>query len=316
MPAATVEQRTRFPGLNPASFEHPLDRAALETLRKTPGLDMLLKKISAVYLERIVRLTYTANSLRLSPKQCPRIYSSLQEAASILDMKVPELYLNQDPFPNVLATGMQKHTIVVTSGLVDLLTEEELRGQLGNALGHIKSGHMLYRSMAVFLMVIGAVAIRNMPFLSLVTEALKYALYDWYRKSELSADRAGLLVTQDPAVSASILLKLAAGSTGGKHDLNLEEFLKQADDYEDMGTNILDAFYTFEMTRFEKQPFPALRAREIDRWGKSQEYRSILRGDYARAEPEAEMRRCPKCATPVYNPVFRFCPECGEELKG
>src|SRR2546423_1615055 len=107
MPAAAADTRVRLPGLHPSAFEHPLDRTALETLRKTPGLDLLLKKISAVYLERIVRLTYTANSLRLSPKQCPRIYDLLQEAASVLDMRVPELYLTQDPFPNAFATGME-----------------------------------------------------------------------------------------------------------------------------------------------------------------------------------------------------------------
>ena len=316
MAAATVAERVKLPGIHPSAFEHPLDKTALETLRKTPGLDLLLKKVSAVYFERIVRLTYTANSLHLSPQQCPQIYASLREAASVLDMKEPELYLMQDPFPNAFAVGMEKHTIVITSGLVDLLTEDELRGVLGHELGHIKSGHMLYRSMAIFLIVMGMVAVRNMPFIGLVTEALKYALFDWFRKSELSADRAGLLVSQDPAVSASILLKLAAGSTGATHKLDLQEFLKQADDFDDMGTSILDAFYTFEMTRFQTHPFPALRAREIKRWGESDEYRYILQGDYARTETSGAERRCPKCATPVYNPVFRFCPECGEEMKG
>jgi Zn-dependent protease with chaperone function len=315
MPAAAAAGRVKLPGIHPSAFEHPLDKTALETLRKTPGLDLLLKKISAVYLERIVRLTYTANSLRLSPTQCPKIYESLQEAASVLDMKEPELYLMQDPFPNAFAVGMEKHTIVVTSGLVDLLTEDELRAVLGHELGHIKSGHMLYRSMAIFLIVIGVVAVRNLPFLSLITEALKYALFDWFRKSELSADRAGLLVSQDPAVSASILLKLAAGSTGLAHKLDLQEFLKQADDFDDMGTSILDAFYTFEMTRFQTHPFPALRAREIKRWSESEEYKSILQGEYTHVEAEAAERRCPKCAAPVYNRVFRFCPECGEELR-
>ena len=316
MASTAVKERIKLPGIHPSAFEHPLDGKALEALRKTPGLDLLLKKLSAVYLERMVRLAYTVNSLRLSPQQCPRIYELLREAADVLDMSEPELYLMQDPFPNASAMGMEKHTIVITSGLVDLLTEDEMRGVLGHELGHIKSGHMLYRSMAQLLLIIGFVAIRNLPFLNLVTEALRYALYDWYRKSELSADRAGLLVTQDPMIAATIDLKLAAGNTGATHKLDLQEFLKQADDFDDMGTSLLDAFYVFEMTRFQSHPFPALRAREIIRWGDSEEYRAILRGEYPRVESEAEERRCPRCAAPVYNPVFRFCPECGEELKG
>ena len=49
------------------------------------------------------------------------------------------------------AIGMEKHTIVITSGLVELLEDDELRFVIGHELGHIKSGHMLYRTMAVFL---------------------------------------------------------------------------------------------------------------------------------------------------------------------
>src|SRR5258708_137183 len=265
MPAAAVNERIKLPGIHPSAFEHPLDGKALDALRKTPGLDLLLTNLSAVYVDRVVRLAYTVNSLRISPQQMPRIYALLQDAAGVLDMPEPELYLMQDPFANAFSIGMERHTIVLTSGLVDLMSDDELRGVLGHELGHIKSGHMLYRSMAHLLIFLGIVAVRNMPFLGLVTETLKYALFDWYRKSELSADRAGLLVTQDPIVAATIDLKLAAGSTGATHNLDLQEFIKQADDFDDMGTSFLDAFYTFEMTRFQTHPFPALRAREIIR---------------------------------------------------
>lgn len=312
--ATATRERVVFTGLHPTAFEHPMDRTALEALRKTPGLDLLLKKLSAVYMERIVRLAYTANSLRISPGQCPRIYELMREAAEVLDMPEPELYLMQAPYPNAFAIGMERYTIVVTSGLVELLTEDELRGVIGHELGHIKSGHMLYRTMAVFLAIVGLIAVRNLPFLNLITEALRYALFDWSRKSELSADRAGLLVTQDPMISVSILMKLAAGRVGATHELSLDEFLKQADEFEDMSSNILDAFYAFEMTKFETHPFPALRAREIKRWGDSAEFRDIMRGDYPRVETTAEERRCPRCAAAVNNPVFRFCPECGGPL--
>src|SRR5437764_900540 len=177
-----------------------MDRTALEALRKTPGLDLLLKKLSAVYMERIVRLAYTANSLRISPGQCTRIYELMREAAEVLDMPEPELYLMQAPYPNAFAIGMDKYTIVITSVL--------------------------------------------------------------------------------------------------------DEFLKQADEFEDMSSNILDAFYAFEMMRFETHPFPALRAREIKRWSDSPQYRDILRGDYPRVETAAQERRCPRCAASVLNPIF------------
>lgn len=307
--------RLQFPGIAPSAFEHPLDRSALEALRRTPGLDKLFKKLASLHFERQVRLFYTADSLRLSSRQCPRIYNLLREAAGVLDMPEPDLYLLQYPVPNAFAIGMERHTIVLYSGLVDLLKEEELRWVIGHELGHIKSGHMLYKTIALFLALVGVVAARNLPFINLITEALLLAFYDWNRKSELTADRAGLLVSQSEDVSARTLMKLAGGTLLVNDPLDIDEFIKQADDFEDMDDSLLNILYKFEMTRFQTHPFPALRAREITRWAQSDEYRRILRGDYPHLETEVSTRRCPRCATLVDNPLFRFCPECGGPLE-
>ncbi len=314
MTATLQQERVRFPGIHPNAFEHPMDRTALEVLRKTPGLDVLLKKLSALHFERIVRLHYTVDSLRLSPGQCPKIFGMMREAASILDMAEPDLYLLQMPRANAFAIGMEKHTIVITSGLVELLDDDEIRLVIGHELGHIKSGHMLYRTMAVFLSLVGIVAARNLPFINLLSQALLYAFYDWSRKSELTADRAGMLVAQDAELSMKVMLKLASGAHGVRDKLSVEEFLKQADDFEDMGSNLLDAFYTINMTLEQSHPFPALRAREIMRWSQSQDYKKILSGEYPVVESAPGARRCPRCAAPVSNPVFKYCPECGANL--
>jgi Zn-dependent protease with chaperone function len=316
MAITATKERVRFPGIHPNAFEHPLDRTALEALRKTPGLDLLLKKLSASYVERIVRLQFTADSMRLSPGQCPRVYSLLEESASVLDMPLPDLYLSQSPFPNAFAIGMERHTIVLWSGLLELLDDDELRFVLAHELGHIKSGHMLYHTMALFLSIVGLVAARNLPFVNLLSlsQALLYAFYDWRRKSELTSDRAGLLVAQDKDVGIRTMLKLAGGSRGVAETLSVDEFLKQADDLEDMGANLLDAIYLFDMTRFQSHPFPALRAREILRWSESEDYRAIMRGEYPRVDGEEAPRRCGRCGTDVYNPTFTFCPNCGTAL--
>lgn len=292
-----------------------MDRTALEALRRAPGLDLLLKKLASLHFERQVRLHFTAGSLRLGPNQCPQIYELLQEACAVLDIAEPELYLLQQPFPNAFAIGMERHTLVISSGLTELLDTDELRHVIGHELGHFKSGHMLYRTMAIFLSLIGIMAARNLPFVNLLTQALIYAFYDWSRKSELTADRAGLLVSQNPEIGIRTLLKLAGGAQASTDTLSIQHFLKQADEFEEMGTNLLDAIYIFEMTRFQSHPFPALRAREIDRWSKSEEYRQIMMGNYPMDESATEStRRCPKCAALVPNLNFRFCPECGGPL--
>lgn len=307
--------RVRFPGLSSAAFEHPADRAALEALRRTPGLDRLLRWLSDVGAERFVRIMFTADSVRISPRQCPKLYNDLREACAILDVPEPEFYLTQNPFPNAFAFGMQRHTIVMTTSLVDLLNDTERLEVIGHELGHIKAEHMLYRTMAIVLAeflkaATGGLAIPG----TLLTQGLLYAFYAWFRKSELTADRAGLLTVQDPDVCVSGLLKLVGGSQRLVDDLNPREFAKQSDLYEDMEEDFLSLYYKFLMVRFQTHPFPSLRAREILEWSEAEDYKRLLRGDYPRVDTDAGRRVCATCGTVVTNVTYQFCPECGAEL--
>lgn len=314
-PTLSLPPRVRFPGLSSAAFEHPADRAALEALRRTPGLDRLLKWLSDAGAERYVRIMFTADSIRVSPRQCSRLYNDLREACAILDVKEPEFYLTQMPTPNAFAFGMQRHTLVMTTGLVDLLNDTERLEVIGHELGHIKAEHMLYRTMAIVLASVlqelaGSLALPG----AVLTHALGYALFEWFRKSELTADRAGLLTVQDADVCVSGLLKLVGGSQRLVDDLNTGEFIKQADLYEDMDESLLSVYYKFLMVRWQTHPFPAVRAREIKEWSESEQYRRLLRGDYPRKDADAGRRTCAHCGTVVTNVTFRFCPECGQEL--
>ena len=57
----------------------------------------------------------------------------------------------EKPIVNAMAIGKDKPFIVVTTGLVNLHDEEELRWVIGHELGHILSGHAVYRTMLLFL---------------------------------------------------------------------------------------------------------------------------------------------------------------------
>ncbi len=315
LPDLSLPPRVRFPGLSSAAFEHPADRAALEALRRTPGLDRLLKWLSDNGAERYARLVFTGDSIRVSPRQCSRLYNDLREACAILDVKEPELYLVQNPQPNAFAFGMQRHTIMMTTSLVDLLTDTERLEVIGHELGHIKAEHMLYRTMAYVLAEVLGMATGGLTIPgALISSGLLYAFYAWFRKSELTADRAGLLTVQDRDICISTLLKLSGGSQRLVDDLNVDEFTKQADVYEDMDESFLTLYYKFMVTRFQTHPFPALRAREVKEWSQSESYLRLLRGDYPRTDIEAGVRTCANCGTVVTNVTFRFCPECGQTL--
>ena len=103
------------------------------------------------------------------------------------------------------------------------------------------------------------------------------ALMEWDRKSELSADRAALLVTQDPDVIFRTHMKLAGG--GMTDQMNVDAFVRQADEYEAHG-GVIDGVMKVLNLMGRTHPFPVLRIREVRRWIDSGDYQAILDGEY------------------------------------
>ena len=270
----------------PVSWEHPADRAALQTLRSVPGFDEVVKKIVGFFGERGFRLFFQADAVRVGPTQFPRLNALYTEVLTSLDWQVrPELFVSQTPFVNAGAYGMDRPFIVINSGALKLLDDDEMRNLLGHELGHVMSGHALYNTI-LFLIIY--VSLNFLPFLtSLVLAPIQYALLEWSRKSELSSDRAGLLAAQDPTASMRMFLKMAGG--GDMKDMDLDTFLEQAREYEETG-GAIDRIFKILNTLPQTHPFNTLRAAELQRWIKSGEYEKVLSGAYTRRGPEAEQR--------------------------
>jgi hypothetical protein len=114
------------------------------------------------------------------------------------------------------------------------------------------------------------------PLTGVAMMAVLAALLEWDRKSELSADRAGLLVCQQPDDVRHGLLRLAGGLGEGA---NLEAFRAQAHRFEEP-EGLLDQATRLLAVLGQRHPFPVQRLLEVDRWVESGEYRSILDGRY------------------------------------
>jgi hypothetical protein len=96
---------------------------------------------------------------------------------------------------------------------------------------------------------------------------------EWNRKSELSADRAALLVVQEPVVSYSRLMKLAGGPQAAQMDVN--EFFVQAAEYDGAG-NPLTRLHKLLNLILVSHPFPVIRLTELQAWVNSGAYAAIL----------------------------------------
>ena len=270
----------------PVAWEHSADRAALQSLRSVPGFDEVLRKIYGFLGERGVRLLFQADAVRVGPTQFPKLHQLYTDVLTTMDWpQRPELFVSQTPFANAGAFGMDKPFIVINSGALGLLDDEEMRSLLGHELGHVMSGHALYHTLLVLLL---NVSLAALPFLAgMAILPIQLALLEWFRKSELSSDRAGLLATQDPVASLRMNLKFAGG--GNMEQMDLNAFLVQAKEYEETG-GALDRVFKVLGVLMRTHPFNTVRAAELQRWVEGGEYDRILRGEYTRRGPEAEQR--------------------------
>src|ERR1051326_8525615 len=206
----TARSRVILSQIAAVAWEHPADRAALQTLRAVPGFDEVVKKIVGFFGERGIRLLFQANSVRVGPTQFPRMNALYADVLTSLDWpERPELFVSQTPFVNAGAYGMDHPFIVINSGALKLLDDDEMRTLLGHELGHVMSGHALYHTILVLIL---NFSFTTLPFLAgIALLPIRIALLEWFRKSELSSDRAGLLATQDPIAAMRMYLKMAGG---------------------------------------------------------------------------------------------------------
>jgi Zn-dependent protease with chaperone function len=286
-----LRPRQALPQISAVSWEHPADRAALQALRAVPGVDEVIRKVLAFLGgERGIRLLFQGNAVRLGPTQFPRLWHMHNEVITTFDWPdVPELYVSQTPFFNAGAYGIDQPFIVIHSAAVELLDDDELRVLLSHELGHVMSGHALYRTIAAILALISLGALPVLAGLAVLP--IRLAFLEWSRKSELSSDRAGLLGGQDVVAAQRLDMKMAGGARGPGFaaELNVEAFMAQAHEYAAAGDG-LDVVYKLLSTLALTHPMHTVRAAELQRWVASGEYDRIVRGEYVRRGAAASDR--------------------------
>jgi len=278
--------------LDGTAFQHPLDRDATNNLKMLLGFDKLVAKFLELRYERLLYLFNIANSVRVGPRQFPRLHAMLRESCAILDVPEPELYVVQQPFVNAFTFGHTRPYIVLFTRLLDLMTDDEVYGVIAHEVGHIKCGHVLYYTMANSIRdVLALLSQITLGIGRIVAGSIEVGLMDWRRRSELSADRAMLLALQDVTPCMTMLTKLAAGTERFASELDPEEFLAQARAYEETDGTILDTIYK-SLAEFYQgyYPFAVERLKALDVWARSDEYIQILDGNYPRTTKRVQIK--------------------------
>ena len=283
------------------AFVHPLDRQMLLAMKKIPGIETVLKTLLRHSFELSMRLYHQGNFVQVSPKQFKSLQTLAERAANHLDLGfLPEIFVVPEARANAYTFGVEKCAVAISSGCLELLTKEELLAVLAHEFGHIKANHVLYKTATRILSSLAEnIAQKTLGLGGLMLYPIQIALLRWDRASELSSDRAALLVVKNPQIVLNTLMKLAGGSAN-KKELNIDAFIKQAEDYEktqDEGP--LGKYIAVMNSMFRTHPFPIWRAREIIDWVKSGEYIKLLQGGFV-----------------IHKRLSTYCPSCGIEHSG
>jgi Zn-dependent protease with chaperone function len=285
-------------------FVHPDDSAALRNMEAIPGFAVAMKTLLKYYHERLLHGMSLANSIRLSEKQLPDIYHRILPICKRLSINVPEFYLEMNPSPNAYTVGDTCTMVTITSGLLEYLDEDEFSSVLAHECGHIACHHMLYHTLALTL----AQDLKGLLGDLIVPVAL--ALMYWSRKSELSADRAAAIAVGDANEVVWTQIRLAGGPRSITEGVNLEEFIKQADEYDALRDKTWDKLLQYKSVMNCDHPFAAVRVREILNWSKTEHYQRLLKN----ISLEEAGLLCPSCHQET-EADWAFCKHCGFKLK-
>lgn len=279
-----------YTGISSEAFRHPLDAQAEQALRSVPGFDIVARKFMEFIYERPRHVFLMGNNIEVGPRQYASIYHVFRECVRDLDVHPePTLFVAQSPTVNAFATGQDYPCIVLNTGLLDLMDEQEIRSVLAHELGHIKCGHTTLTQMALWAMTL-VTNLSNFTFGigGLVSTGLLVSFYEWLRKAELSADRAALLIIDDLKPVLNNMMRIAGGSSRYAHELSLDEFIRQSERYQNSDQDGLNQFYKFLLYNDLSQgsllshPFTVERVHFLQQWASSDEYRQIKAGNYPR----------------------------------
>jgi len=292
---------SKYPGISSEAFRHPLDQQAEQSLRSVPGFDFVARKFVEFLSERPQQIYNLGNYIQVGARQYSTIYRLYRECLSDLDISPePTLFVAQNPAVNAYSLGKDNPYIIIYSGVLELLTEAEIKVVLAHELGHIKCGHTILIQMAMWTMnAIAELSERTFGLGGLISSGLIFAFFEWRRKAELSCDRAALLVMDDLDTVMRTMMKISGGSRAYGHEVSMAEFIRQSENYQELDRDSLNQIYKFLLynglssSTMLSHPFPVERIHYLREWAISDQYQEIRKGNYVKQNTGVDVESSP-----------------------
>lgn len=170
------------------------------------------------------------NAREVDAASAPDFHALVRELAQRAGLPMPRVYIIDEPHPNAFATGRDPDhaAVAATTGLLSMLTREELAGVMAHELGHVKNRDTLIMTMVATIagaismlanfglifrggggdnqnhnMLAGLAAVIVAPFAAMIVQMAIS------RTREYGADRAGAEISGHPRALASALAKIS-----------------------------------------------------------------------------------------------------------
>jgi Zn-dependent protease with chaperone function len=215
---------------------------------------------------------------------------------------------------NAVTFGHTQTAIVIYNELLEDLAEDEIEAVLAHECGHILAEHILYRQMARAMLTAGSAggllggAILKVAT-DLATTQVQTALINWYRKSELTADRAAAGYLRDAEPMQRALFHIIGLPKWVPAEVSYTAFLEQAEEFDRTADK---SWWNRHIARGVESgsthPIPALRIRELVNWAQSDTFRQLV--GIAKLEHMEERLGCARCGQELASD-WRFCQRCG-----
>lgn len=271
-------QKQTIAGLRPRDYEHPFDARALRALEGNSALALTVNKLNQYGIERVIRVQYTGSNVRATRRSFGEICDAMAETCRTLGLgAVPDVYVEWSDRASAVTVGPDRPLVVVTSGLLELLTYDELLFALGHEVGHIISRHVIYNQLAAVWPVVGEIIkAATLGIGGLVSGGVQISLQNWQRMTDFSSDRVGLLACQDLTAAARALMKLGGLPKELGHTIDIDGFLVQARELSGYDFETLDKLARVVSAIWPHQTWTAMRASELVKWLDSGQYEAVL----------------------------------------
>lgn len=261
-------------GLSASDFFDPEDLKELNRLQSIPGVKKFIAETISTIREKYTSIEMYGDGINVSENSYSELYNILAETATTLNCQnTPNFSITWGYDISMGTEGAKSPRISSLSGAIDLLDEDELRFLLGHEIGHIMAGHKPFHNLLITLY---TPLIKMVPNAEVWLATLRPLLLQWYRTSDYTADRAGLLACQDIDVALRCMTKMSGIPKKYYGSIKSESILRQAIEFERKNRGLAEGVIQNLSINTACAPWMVVRAAKLYKWYQSGEYTNII----------------------------------------